>query len=1289
MVDKPVWQPEQLNVPGMMDIAFPGGSMHLRIPVQPVDVGRLDEPYHFWWQRALGERRCARELGCNGGCAQCGYCTPEAHGGGCICYGGGKVWWSPPPFAPGQSVNVATDRPASSPDMLCAIAEDNGEGIGNGAQANCVHYDATAESLDAQGEERVAVSDDVPVEANGLGRAAAIGAALDAACEGGVNFEARLLEWADMYAPAIATADRLVQLFALEHGYAFREVDKVDNPHGCTAFLRETGIMCCVKDCLKPFFAEHLRTPDLHNTGVLTVNNDFGADWCQRMDPSRMSGRMHRTDVRIDWHNVELWPVPGEAGARYPGGREKPVKRDISILWDVYHGGPGRGVASGPATLLRAALDATHTGLLYVGTRKFCGQDAGLCGADVYSVNDEDGTKETWVEGFYVRHDGLIRQYSDPKVGSAYADHPDNDWMFRATYGWGVEWYFLGTHGPYHIFRVGYSDTTDVGPTISPGEDRFAIVDVAGEQCMVDRFVALELCRNSTTARGWVRDVVEKQVIAGLRKHPGLEAIKAKETTFYAKLIADTVHYCMFHGKVAEAARYHGTRVRLADAERQLRIARVVEDDIDITNTERAWRSAREMFGGITTGVVQKHYKDLLVHGSAGLVAMAAAPMEQKIAAASTVGLVVTSARAVAVRHWCPGFRFGATVTSWVMGAVAGVGAMSIVPVLFLVALVLALVVWYLRNRVHGVALAMRGLLPGAAARSLSAQLSARMRDGRRLEEVAATTYAYPCGDFLPAAEMRDVRFLDPAEERGRITITFGTMSFNNVRDCGFLDTDSHSKRVMYPLVYSEGNLVLPAVSPASLLHSINHRFMKCPAHTPSPGAFDPAVWVLGKLFHGHAACVRSIQECAVLMGGPRGRRLLAQADEVDMGNTRWTCEMMFKGNETIALNPETGTFKGRMICPVGKANAVLLPEGRGMDELMHSLFDGTPFEMDDCRGVSHTVAFHYCSGYSAERISQMANDLASATGWFVAMCGDDTVGTDGVEFFESDYSMFDSTQTDVCMKAGVEILRECMTREWLAVFKSVFTCALKTQSRVRDKILDVLLELDEAMQRSGLASTSWWNFFVNAMAMIIVIYWAPQYASLVEAVEQGTAACGFTVKCKIVEMDRLTFLKGSFHDTPNGWQWCNLPSAVLKLGKVLADPKVIVRARVHKGDHLVACRVVCHAMWLGYQRVPEDFPILGALLRCYRRIGLSVQDAFEAGKIGEITIEDFDYKPKTSGPNVAIPRENALQFVCERYDTTVEQVCELESLYDRVMRPSTIVSHPLLLRLGAVDYGA
>lgn len=174
----------------------------------------------------------------------------------------------------------------------------------------------------------------------------------------------------------------------------------------------------------------------------------------------------------------------------------------------------------------------------------------------------------------------------------------------------------------------------------------------------------------------------------------------------------------------------------------------------------------------------------------------------------------------------------------------------------------------------------------------------------------------------------------------------------------------------------------------------------------------------------------------------------------------------------------------------------------------------------------------------------------------------------------------------------------------------------------------------------------------------------------------------GFDVKYEASEfLETATFLKGWWQRDGTGEvQWVPLPSAVIKLGKVLRDPVEITKfTRKGKKMHrtpLEAVRMCALALASSYGKIDLSYPILGAFCAVLERCGQYVEGNFELQE---------SWKPRMSG--IAVDRDSVLNSIHVRYGIEVEDVLRVERLLGRIHELPAYVEDEVFDKLCSRDY--
>jgi len=159
------------------------------------------------------------------------------------------------------------------------------------------------------------------------------------------------------------------------------------------------------------------------------------------------------------------------------------------------------------------------------------------------------------------------------------------------------------------------------------------------------------------------------------------------------------------------------------------------------------------------------------------------------------------------------------------------------------------------------------------------------------------------------------------------------------------------------------------------------------------------------------------------------------------------------------------------------------------------------------------------------------------------------------------------------------------------------------------------------------------------------------------------------------------TFLKGWWQKTATGLQWFPLPSAVLKIGKLLNDPVKITsvtrRGKKYHYDERTAVRMCALALANSYGEVPRNYPILGEFLYTMKRLGLPSTKTLAS-------LQE-SWKPRMSATDIF--RFDALDSILDRYNISPKEVFEVEELLKSIKSLPAYIEHPVFDKLCEVDY--
>jgi hypothetical protein len=318
-----------------------------------------------------------------------------------------------------------------------------------------------------------------------------------------------------------------------------------------------------------------------------------------------------------------------------------------------------------------------------------------------------------------------------------------------------------------------------------------------------------------------------------------------------------------------------------------------------------------------------------------------------------------------------------------------------------------------------------------------------------------------------------------------------------------------------------------------------------------------------------------------------------------------------------------------------------------------------------------------------------------------VAVAGDDSiVGTGNLcanLYVENDMKMYDVSQSDEALNANAKpALKELSPNgeeafeRWLAVAKENF----QIQDRYGKDTLAADGSTLAAILPSGISGTTLVNNLDTAAANLLLLDSIKSDSEDPEKEIRDTTTLigkqlGLNFETQIhTQLSTATFLKGWWVIKAEPLDefdvhWVNLPSLILKLGKVLSDPVTSCRGRTK--DPLTARYLLARGMWSSNKGIDPAYPILGPYLQ---QLELITRDRAAGREVCNLENKEYRmFSGTANGSYVAINREEALSSICHRYGTTVAEVEEVEALIRKIDRIPCYVNHPLFNKLAQTDY--
>ncbi|QJZ28421.1 hypothetical protein 1 [Kummerowia striata luteovirus] len=528
---------------------------------------------------------------------------------------------------------------------------------------------------------------------------------------------------------------------------------------------------------------------------------------------------------------------------------------------------------------------------------------------------------------------------------------------------------------------------------------------------------------------------------------------------------------------------------------------------------------------------------------------------------------------------------------------------------------------------------------------------------------------------------------------RGSIRIFVDGIERQADEALSLLDEHSAENRI-YPILVTHRLLWEPANTEKNLLVSILTRTHKGPFDERADEVERHRRWkTLGKfitefgVFLGNVHVQYSIQESAKLMG-KRGNRIL-KANEVDeiQGPMHLKKSISLKWNETITARKDFGnvvTMKPRPIVNLDPIyHARMAPLSRSLTDHLHEVFNGRILQMGEIK-----VKIFFAAGYTQSELTAIAQDFGCGT-TTIAVSGDDSVvfwEEDGLYGpGEADQSQFDQSQDDgpVRIFAGYWMKQSGMP-EWF--IDMVYECCSRKYT-VDKKRLRIKGKGDTQMP-TGITVTTVLNSVSTIAMYLYFLYIYKIKKNRNYTLEMSGHDLGFTVKYfPAGDIGDITFLKGWWRKTIDGFHaWMPLPSACLKLGKLLRDPRDITRSvkTVHgirvktEDDYVTAVRKCSHALASSYGLVPDSYPIFGSFLSVLRRLGIQGDKYYG--------ILEESWKPKIV-ELFEVDREDSIQAIIKRYGVSRDDIDRVEALLESISFLPCFVEDPIFDNLCEKDY--
>jgi len=1081
--------------------------------------------------------------------------------------------------------------------------------------------------------------------------------------------------WAVTRKVGVAVCDEYVVSPLKKLGIQVQLFNGFHNPHAFSAACRESAYMQVLKHVGRG--KQQLSILDLFGSPrTLSYNPRVSAPFgtLTRVNGQTASSRT----MNIDWCLAPDLAVQGDAARGVQLRVPIPDRMfDAVIACDIYQSGDA---ASTPftSTAAREYISRSTSGCMYWIGRFFPGE----MGCDEPICLD-DGT--IVVEQMFVKNEhGLVLSSPDASSGF-YAPHPWPEWLEQRHFD-GLDVSPVSKVGPYRIVRIALGvpnaiqivpNPCDIGMATLMSVDStdywlwFVPVYATKKVVVcVSPFLKVSPKLVRKIPHGQLLDMAQV-LVAKEFDTPTLNAFRDRFPLFYAKMVSDTVLASLYFGRRNDSEQLARLRQAHTASETRLVRARAQANDTRIPFREMFLVGAGVAFSAsmyvlrTRIGSVQATFRAFGSNNSVGAWIL---PQHPLLSALLEEGLAYCSESAALL-----GVLFEA-ITSTEQEKPLGRLAMHLGASLLRVycgpfgrfsACVLHLGWNYVQT--------MRG--------RRFQLFSETFGRGELMQDTIECVEPIPAGTTLPSYTA--IMTSGPEAFRGEISV-FVDGCCVSVADAFEALGRPVGRNLIYPVLITQRLLQQPANNETNLLAAALMRVH----NDPFVGSRFTARerhhnWEkLGRYFCCHLigdlrCAVYSVEDNIRIMGR-KGARLQRAYVENMSGVSLFSGKTInLKWNETITSQKEVNgilTMKPRAIQNLPPlTHALMGGEARSFADELHHLFDGRTFDL-----AGHSVRIFFASGYDQKKLSDIGRAAQAGHSVF-AMSGDDSfVAWGGIRpsfGCEADQSQFDHTQDDGPMKFFMgQILRKFgLSDEFIALAYN----ACSSGYTLRKGRLFAKGSAGTQMP-TGITTTTSFNSLSTLAMFVWFILNEDRFSDLADA----GAELGFKVKC--FERDDVftsTFLKGWWQQGEDGVDWIPLPSACLKIGKLLNNPieitRVIRRGKKHRLGLQEAIRQCSTSLAQSYGTVDRSYPILGEFLFTMSRLGK--QPRRVVGSLQE------SWKPNMT--HVAVDRAVALEAIECRYGITVEEVISVEALLRSVTTLPSYIEHSVFDKLCEVDY--
>jgi hypothetical protein len=1129
-----------------------------------------------------------------------------------------------------------------------------------------------------------------------------------------------LAEWFQHRLITVPESNRDIEKDLLLLGMKVRFVERSSNPHAFSAACREYATQTVLMRAGR-------------GTRELKVLDLFGSARTRIFDPScnapfvRLSDNTPSRDLKIEIIAAPDTPIAGDSArgdnVRIPF-QETTGRFDVVLAIDIYQSGSDHRTEFSEEFASEIICKYSKDSTMYWIGRRF----TGLAGADdpIGGTNDTD----KYVEQVFIRDQDDMILSSPDRVSGNYSPHPSPEWMFSRASG-ALDIAIKQVVGPYYIIciSVGKYNRIPIAPMPQPeGECTTVRIPVAKRHWLFRSFLgsvetettfmvhwptlsALSPRVIGKMPSGQLYDIVGTNVTNEFSKIVWLKELKRRYPRFHFRLVKQTILATMYYDRDDSATIISGLREMHTYSEWDLSRGRQVSNPFNVPSpliiiVIKISLGLSVLFVFFSAVVYYEFHIlifDWFPYFLLPCVALIGSLHERTrerfdTMINKTIGKVMSMIKKY--RHSKTG--------AWILPCAPVVSAVleeSLAIFFPRVAVFGALCEFVVREgktsstlMMHFVCQMLR--LCGWEGRLLALVIHVGWNDVLSTDESPsfrmfyenykegvvhrATTSTIEEIDEFTILPSFTTRFsVGPEHFRGtiRILVDGSAVSIGEAfEQLGRPEGPNHT----FPILITNRLLHQPSRTDTNLLAAVLLRTHADPFRESTDNKNERhARWndlseIIIKLFPRLHDKHFTVDDNINLMG-KKGQRLFRAYHSDVVGHTQNVGKTInLKWNETISANKQVlgmVSMKPRAIQnlpPLVHAN--MGGFSRSFNHTLHELFDGRVLNI-----AGYAVRIFYASGYTQSQLSEIATAIVEGD-TVVAVSGDDSIVSWGPlcsQFGgESDQSAFDHTQDEGPM---LIFMRPVLLHLGFPVsFIDEAYAACSSGYTLKGKRLFAKGCAGVQMPTGITTTTSF-----NSLSTICMYVWLfVNFSRLEGDVAHAGKELGFTVKYAEAEnINTLTFLKGWFQFDGFNYQWMPLPSAIIKLGKVLRSPIEITGYRNKHGkqkfESKKAIRMCAYALAQSYGTVDKDYPILGAFIHTLKRLG--TEPHHYLGELQE------SWKPSLSG--IRVERQAVFESIYARYGIEPDEINSFELLLESVQSLPAYIEHPVCDKLCDIDY--